>query len=40
VSVDIPLAVGGDTANVGFTGGTGGLSAVQAIHTWTFRGGK
>ena len=34
--VNIPSWVGGDTAYVGFGGGTGGLSAVQDILTWTF----
>ena len=34
--VDIPSAVGGDSAYVGFTGATGGLSAVQDILSWTF----
>jgi hypothetical protein len=34
--VDIPDVVGGSTAFVGFTGGTGGLTAVQDILTWTF----
>jgi len=35
-AVNIPAAVGGDTAYVGFTGGTGGLSAIQNILTWTY----
>ena len=35
-AVNIPAAVGGATAYVGFTGGEGGLSAVQNIKTWTF----
>jgi hypothetical protein len=35
-SVNISGLVGGDTAYVGFTGGTGGLTAVQNILTWTF----
>jgi hypothetical protein len=39
LSVDIPSKVGGATAYVGFTGGTGGLSAIQDIRTWTFQGG-
>jgi hypothetical protein len=34
--IDIPQIVGGNTAYVGFTGGTGGLSASQKIETWTF----
>ena len=31
-----PGTVGGGTAYVGFTGGTGGLTATQDILTWTF----
>ncbi|MBV9696603.1 MAG: chitobiase/beta-hexosaminidase C-terminal domain-containing protein [Gammaproteobacteria bacterium] len=34
--VNIPQAVGGSTAYVGFTGGTGGLAASQKILTWTY----
>ncbi len=34
--VNIPAAVGGPTAFVGFTGGTGGLTSSQKITTWTF----
>ncbi|HEX4032123.1 MAG TPA: chitobiase/beta-hexosaminidase C-terminal domain-containing protein [Terracidiphilus sp.] len=34
--VDIPQIVGGNTAYVGFTGGTGGLSSSQKILTWTY----
>jgi hypothetical protein len=34
--INIPSIVGGNTAFVGFTGGTGGLTAVQGILTWTF----
>jgi Legume lectin domain/Chitobiase/beta-hexosaminidase C-terminal domain len=37
-TVNIPAAVGGNTAYVGFTGGTGGLSASQKVETWTFVG--
>ncbi len=33
--IDIPATVGGSTAYAGFTGGTGGLSAVQSVLTWT-----
>ena len=33
-TIDIPTAVGGNTAYVGFTGGTGGLTAIQQILTW------
>jgi hypothetical protein len=35
-TVDIPAIVGGDQAYVGFTGGTGGLTAVQKIESWSF----
>ncbi len=35
-AVDIPTLVGGNTAFVGFTGGTGGLNEQQDVHTWTF----
>jgi murein DD-endopeptidase MepM/ murein hydrolase activator NlpD len=38
-TVNIPSVVGGNTAYVGFTGGTGGLSAIQDILTWTFTSG-
>jgi Legume lectin domain/Chitobiase/beta-hexosaminidase C-terminal domain len=34
--INIPQAIGGNTAFVGFTGGTGGLTASQKIETWTF----
>ncbi len=34
--VNIPSLVGGSTAYVGFTGGTGGLTATQNIQTWTY----
>jgi len=34
--VNIPTAVGGNTAFVGFTGGTGGLTATQEVLTWTY----
>jgi Legume lectin domain/Chitobiase/beta-hexosaminidase C-terminal domain/NHL repeat len=36
IPVDIPATVGGDTAYVGFTGGTGARAAVEQIVTWTF----
>jgi hypothetical protein len=36
--VNIPVAVGGNTAYVGFTGGTGGLTSSQKVETWTFVG--
>ena len=35
-TVNIPSLVGGSTAYVGFTGGTGGLTAIQDILTWTY----
>jgi len=35
-TVNIPSIVGGNTAYVGFTGGTGGLSSSQKVGTWTF----
>jgi fibronectin type 3 domain-containing protein len=34
--VNIPQAIGSSTAYVGFTGGTGGLSAVQQILNWSY----
>ena len=37
--VDIPTTVGDDVAYVGFTGGTGGLTAIQNILTWTYASG-
>jgi hypothetical protein len=36
VVVSRPRTLGGYTAHAGFTGGTGGGSAVQDILTWTF----
>ena len=35
-TVNIPGIVGGNTAYIGFTGGTGGLTSSQKIETWTF----
>src|SRR5262249_44796238 len=35
-AVNIPSLVGGNTAYVGFTGGTGGLTATQNILNWTY----
>ena len=35
-TVNIPSTVGSSTAYVGFTGGTGGTSAVQNILDWSF----
>ncbi len=34
-TVNIPTTIGSNTAYVGFTGGTGGLSSSQKIETWT-----
>jgi Domain of unknown function (DUF1929)/Legume lectin domain/Glyoxal oxidase N-terminus/Chitobiase/beta-hexosaminidase C-terminal domain/PKD domain len=34
--IDIPGTVGANTAFVGFTGGTGGQSAIQEILNWTY----
>jgi hypothetical protein len=36
-TIDIPAAVGGPTAYVGFTGATGGESAIQQILAWYFQ---
>ena len=35
-AINIPSVVGADTAYVGFTGGTGGLSSNQEIVNWTY----
>ena len=35
-AINIPRTVGGNTALVGFTAGTGGQTAKQEIITWTF----
>ncbi|HTG29780.1 MAG TPA: chitobiase/beta-hexosaminidase C-terminal domain-containing protein [Methylomirabilota bacterium] len=35
-SINIPQVIGSNIAFVGFTGGTGGLTATQNIQTWTF----
>lgn len=35
-TINIPSIVGGNTAYAGFTGGTGGYTAIQNIKTWTF----
>jgi len=35
-TVNIPSIVGGNTAYVGFTGGTGGSSATQNVLSWTY----
>jgi hypothetical protein len=34
--INIPATVGGNTALVGFTGGTGGQTAIQEIVNWTY----
>jgi len=34
--INIPATVGGNVAYIGFTGGTGGLTAIQDIQNWTF----
>jgi hypothetical protein len=38
-AVDIPGAVGGPTAYVGFTGATGDLTSTEAITSWTYETG-
>jgi hypothetical protein len=35
-AINIPATVGGNTAYVGFTGATGGLTAVQDVESWTY----
>lgn len=35
-NIDIPAIVGANTAFVGFTGGDGGLTSLQAIYDWNF----
>jgi hypothetical protein len=35
-TINIPSTVGGNTAYVGFTGGTGSETASQAILAWTY----
>jgi Legume lectin domain/Chitobiase/beta-hexosaminidase C-terminal domain len=35
-AINIPATVGGNTAYVGFTGGTGGLTSSQKVESWTF----
>jgi hypothetical protein len=35
-AVNIPQVVGGSTAYVGFTGGTGGATAVQQVLNWSY----
>ena len=38
--INIPATVGGDTAYVGFTGGTGGQTATQQILNWSYQAGQ
>ena len=38
-AINIPATVGGNTAYVGFTAGTGGLSAIQQLLNWTYTSG-
>lgn len=38
-NVDLPASVGGDTAFVGFGGGTDGRKATEAITSWTYSSG-
>jgi hypothetical protein len=35
-ALNIPATVGGNTAYVGFTAGTGGLTSVQQVLNWTY----
>ena len=37
--IDIPATIGGNTAYVGFTGGTGGNTAIQQILSWSYEAG-
>src|SRR5205823_1097769 len=39
-TVNIPTTVGGNTALVGFTGGTGGATAIQDVLSWTYSTGS
>ena len=38
--VNIPATVGGNTAYIGFTGGTGGQTATQQILNWSYQSGQ
>ena len=40
LNINIPGVVGGSTAYVGFTGGTGGLTAIQEIINWSYTSGS
>jgi hypothetical protein len=35
-AINIPSTVGANTAYVGFTGGTGGSTAIQNVLNWTY----
>jgi Legume lectin domain/Chitobiase/beta-hexosaminidase C-terminal domain len=37
-NINIPATIGGNNGYVGFTGGTGGSTAIQEIVTWTYTG--
>jgi hypothetical protein len=37
-NVNLQFLIGSSTAFVGFTGGTGGLTVVSDVHTWTYSG--
>src|SRR5439155_16458302 len=39
-TINIPTTVGGNTALVGFTGGTGGLTAIQDVLSWAYSTGS
>jgi hypothetical protein len=39
-AINIPATVGGNSAYVGFTAGTGGSTSVQRIETWTYASGS
>ena len=39
-TVNIPSIIGGTTGYVGFTGGSGGLTAIQDILNWNYSGGS
>ena len=38
-AIGIPATIGGNSAYVGFTAGTGGLTAIQEVATWTYASG-
>jgi hypothetical protein len=39
-TVNIPSIIGGNTAFVGFTGATGGATAIQELISWTYTSGS